>query len=185
MTNFNFVVQLQAFLTSPYIWAPAIAYLTGQTIKTILEMRKCSKKRQKITIRDFFASGNMPSTHTAFICSLTMVIGMLNGFGSPIFALALGTTLIVGYDATHVRRAVGEHGLVLRELIDRDHDQEKLLTNLSDELCERGDRKAKRSRPKGKLIKPYFSRGHLPREMLAGAVLGIVVGFVVGWVALL
>ena len=93
-------------------------------------------------------------------------------------------TMIVGYDAAHVRRAVGEHGLVLRELIDRDHDQEKLLANLAHELTERGDRKAKRSQTKGKLVKPYFSRGHLPREVFAGAILGVVIGVVVGLICI-
>ena len=172
--------QLIGLVTSPYIWAALIAYLGGQTLKIILELRK----QHPLTFRDFFASGNMPSTHTASVCAITTVIGMMQGFDSAIFALALMVTMIVGYDAAHVRRAVGEHGLVLRELIDRDHDQEKLLANLSSELTERGDKKAKRSRAKGKLVKPYFSRGHLPREVFAGAILGILVGVVVGLVAL-
>ena len=172
--------QLVGLATSPYVWAALIAYLGGQTLKIILELRK----QHSLTFRDFFASGNMPSTHTASVCAITTVIGMMQGFDSAIFALALMVAMIVGYDAAHVRRAVGEHGLVLRELIDRDHDQEKLLANLSNELTERGDKKAKRSRAKGKLVKPYFSRGHLPREVFAGAILGIFIGVVVGLIML-
>lgn len=180
MVEQNIIDQMVGLLTSPYIWAALVAYLSGQVLKIILELRK----QHPLTFRDFFASGNMPSTHTASVCALTTVIGMANGFDSPIFAVALMLTMIVGYDAAHVRRAVGEHGLVLRELIDRDHDQEKLLANLSNELTERGDKKAKRSRAKGKLVKPYFSRGHLPREVFAGAILGIFIGVVVGLIML-
>ena len=180
MVDRSIIDQLIGLLTSPYIWAALIAYLGGQTLKIILELHK----QHPLTVRDFFASGNMPSTHTASVCAMTTVVGMLQGFDSPIFAVALMVTMIVGYDAAHVRRAVGEHGLVLRELIDRDHDQEKLLANLAHELTERGDRKAKRSRTKGKLVKPYFSRGHLPREVFAGAILGIVIGVVVGLICI-
>ena len=117
---------------------------------------------------------------------IDQIVGLLTSpyIWAALIAVALMLTMIVGYDAAHVRRAVGEHGLVLRELIDRDHDQEKLLANLSNELTERGDKKAKRSRAKGKLVKPYFSRGHLPREVFAGAILGTFIGVVVGLIML-
>lgn len=175
MVDNEIVNQLIELVKSPYIWAALIAYLSGQLLKIILELRK----QHPLTFRDFFASGNMPSTHTASVCAMTTVVGMLQGFDSPLFAVALMMTMIVGYDAAHVRRAVGEHGLILRELIDRDNDQEHLLAKLTEELNERGDSKAKKEKAKGKLAKPYFSRGHLPREVFAGAVLGILIGVIV------
>lgn len=167
--------QLIGLLTSPYLWAALMAYFGGQLLKIILQWYK----GKHLTIRDFFASGNMPSTHTASTVALTTVVGFATGLDSATFAVAVMLTLVVGYDAAHVRRAVGEQGLILRDLIDRDHDQEKLLASLSGELLERGDAKARRSHSRGKLVKPYFSRGHLPREVAAGAILGLIVGIVV------
>ena len=165
--------QLARLWYSSYLRAALIAYLVGQLIKIVLLYRR----NPHLTFRDFFASGNMPSTHTASTCAVTTVVGLSVGFDSAIFAVAMMLTLIVGYDAAHVRRAVGEHGLVLRELIDRDSQQEKLLATLSKELEERGDRKFRRSGKK--LAKPYFSRGHLPKEVMAGAILGVAVGIIV------
>ena len=42
--------------------------------------------------------------------ALTTVIGFHDGWGSAVFAIAAATTLVIIYDATHVRRAVGEQG---------------------------------------------------------------------------
>ena len=75
MVEQNIIDQIVGLLTSPYIWAALIAYLSGQVLKIILELRK----QHPLTFRDFFASGNMPSTHTASVCALTTVIGMANG----------------------------------------------------------------------------------------------------------
>lgn len=180
MAEESLLDQLINLVQSPYLWAALIAYLSGQLLKILL----LTYKRRPVTFRDFFASGNMPSTHTASCVALTTVVGMANGFDSPIFAVAAMMTLVVGYDAAHVRRAVGEQGLVLRELIDRDSHQENLLTSLTAELIDRGDKKTKRTRAGKKLAKPYFSRGHLPREVAAGAVLGVVIGLIVSFAML-
>lgn len=163
-------------LTSPYIWAAAIAYLGGQLLKIIL----LRGKHHRVTWRDFFMSGNMPSTHSATITALTVCLGMGEGFDSAIFDAMFIIAIIVCYDAMHVRRAAGEQGLVLNELIDRDNRQEQLLSKLTAELDERGDKKVRRTR---RLAKPYYSRGHLPNEVLAGVVLGAIVGFAVGLIA--
>lgn len=165
--------QLVGLAGSPYIWAAVIAYIAGQALKYLLQY----KKGRHPVWRDFFSSGNMPSTHAASTVALATVVGFGNGFDSVIFAVTLMFAAVVCYDATHVRRAVGEHGLVLRELIDRDHDQEKLLAGLSAELLDRGERKVKKGRVK--IVKPYFSRGHLPREVMAGTILGVFIGVIV------
>ena len=51
----------------------------------------------------FFGSGGMPSSHTAFVVSLTLMIGATQGFDSAIFALSFTMAAIVMYDATGVR----------------------------------------------------------------------------------
>tara|TARA_Y100000589_G_scaffold329212_1_gene375142 strand:+ start:546 stop:1025 length:480 start_codon:yes stop_codon:yes gene_type:complete len=54
-----------------------------------------------------FETGGMPSSHSALITSLTAGLGWELGFNDPIFALAVGISLIVMYDASGVRRAAG------------------------------------------------------------------------------
>ena len=76
-------------------------------------------------------------------------------------------------DATHVRRAVGEQGEVLRKLINRDHKQEGAISDIARETGA-GDDKTR-----AKLPKPYFARGHKPVEVLVGGILGILVGITI------
>lgn len=71
----------------------------------------------RLNWRRFLDSGGMPSSHTAFMVALTIVIGSSAGFATPIFALSFCVTTIVMYDATGVRRETGKQGQVLNEII--------------------------------------------------------------------
>lgn len=71
----------------------------------------------KTAIAYIFRSGGMPSGHAASMTALTTSIGIAEGFSSSIFALALASTIIILYDAVHVRYAVGEQGEVLNRLL--------------------------------------------------------------------
>ncbi len=164
----DYLKQLTNLLLSPFLWAALSAYIIGQFSK-LLFIKK--GKDKKFTLRELFQSGRMPSTHTASTCALTTVVGLSTGFDSVVFAVSVMLTLVVAYDACHVRRAVGEQGLVLRSLIDRGHMQEDLLAQLAEETND-----------KHKLTKPYFSRGHLPKEVVAGAFLGVVIGLIVAMI---
>ena len=155
---------------SPYLVALVVAYIGGQFAKMVIEFAKTGK----LTWREFFKSGHMPSTHAAGMFAVTTVIGFANGWGSAVFALAFAITMIVIYDATHVRRAVGEQGLVLRDIIDREYRDEKKLVNLTPE----------KDRVSRKLVKPYFSKGHTPAEVIVGSVIGIFLGFIVSLIML-
>lgn len=97
----------------------------------------------------FFVSGGMPSAHSALIVATAVTIGWVEGFDSAIFALAFIVTVIVLYDAGHVRRSVGEQGKILRKLI-----------GSSDSLFSKKDAHFK------------SAEGHLPKEILAGTLIG-------------
>jgi len=150
---------------SPYLIAATLGYVVAQLCKMII----ISTRRRKLSWRVLLQSGGMPSSHSATVVALTTVIGLKNGLGSEIFALAAIFAVVVIYDATHVRRAVGEQGLVLRSIIDRDAKQEKTIADLTPE----------EDRPGRKFTKPYFSRGHTPIEAVIGGLIGIVIGIVV------
>lgn len=64
----------------------------------------------------WFAHGGMPSSHSAFVTSLLMVVGSMTGLGSPEFAIATVFAGIVWYDAAFVRKQVGNQAKALNVL---------------------------------------------------------------------
>lgn len=97
-------------------------------------------------------TGGMPSGHAALVSSVSWGIGEAYGFSSGQFALASVLSIIVMYDATGVRQAVGVQAQILNDL----------LHNLY----------------RGTAVKPVRIReilGHTPIEVIAGAFLGIAV----------
>lgn len=148
---------------SPYLIAFLMAYLVTEGVKIAIMV--C--RRREFHWREFFKSGGMPSSHSADVSALATVVGMLNGFGSALFAIAAGFAAIVIYDAMHVRRAAGEQGEVIKKIIERDAKLEREVSSMLDKKAA------------NKLRKPYFSRGHKPIEVLVGCLIGVAVGVVV------
>jgi len=98
-----------------------------------------------------FSDGGMPSAHSAMVVALVAGIGFTLGYNSDEFALALVFALIVLHDAMGVRRVAGKHSQILRQIVEK---------------TEGADRPTD--------IPPY-PVGHDPKEVLAGAVIGVVV----------
>ena len=59
----------------------------------------------------------MPSSHSAIVCSLAVLIGRQYGFDSGIFAIAFVFAFIVMYDAAGVRRAAGKQAQILNKIL--------------------------------------------------------------------
>ncbi|MDO5568873.1 MAG: divergent PAP2 family protein [bacterium] len=89
-----------------FILIPLIVNVISQIIKYIIEL--ISKKKTSIK-RLFDGAGGFPSSHTALVTSLCTVIGIKLGYDSPYFAIATIFSLIVIYDALHLRHEVGLH----------------------------------------------------------------------------
>jgi uncharacterized protein len=124
------------------------AWFIAQLLKIILTFHKT----KKIDITRFVGSGGMPSSHTSFVMSLATAIGKMYGWSSPLFALSISFAFVVMYDAAGVRRAAGYQAKVLNMIID-DLAHHKPLGN-------------------ERLKEPL---GHTPKEVLAGALLGILI----------
>jgi acid phosphatase family membrane protein YuiD len=60
----------------------------------------------------FFEAGGMPSSHSALVCSLTMMVGLREGFDSILFAAVAVFAAIVMYDAMKVRAEEVGHTLI-------------------------------------------------------------------------
>lgn len=61
----------------------------------------------------WFHHGGMPSTHSAFVTSLLIVVGNKEGLESTMFGIATTFACIVWYDAIFVRSQVGQQAKVL------------------------------------------------------------------------
>ena len=68
-------------------------------------------------------SGGMPSSHTACFTAASLTIGFRIGFDSALFALAVAMTVIIVYDATNVRYAVGQQGKLLNKIVSMSESQ--------------------------------------------------------------
>lgn len=134
-------------LTSPYIVVPFVAWFIAQATKFAIKASSGD-----FSWKYFYKSGNMPSSHTAIVTALMVVLAALDGGQSPEFGIGAVFSLIVIYDALNVRRAVGEQGGVLARLVE--------ITRTP---------KAQRE-----VIKIREVLGHTPLEVAAGALIGMV-----------
>ncbi|MGB4761749.1 MAG: divergent PAP2 family protein [Candidatus Saccharimonas sp.] len=134
---------------SPYIIAIILSWVVAQGIKYVIAV---VRHRTLKGFRQLYLSGNMPSAHTATVVAVAALIGLIEGFESAIFGLAVTVAGVVMYDAVMVRRSVGEQGIAIQQLI-------KLSGN--------------------KVQLPRAAKGHTPVEVVVGAFLGIVIAAVV------
>ncbi len=65
----------------------------------------------------FFGSGGMPSSHSAFVMALALMVGATEGFNSAAFAISVVLAAIVMYDASGVRRETGLQAQVINEIL--------------------------------------------------------------------
>lgn len=133
-------------MLSPYLTAILLAWVTAQGAKFLIAS---VKQRGTIDVRKLYASGNMPSAHTAAVVALMTVIGLTQGIESGLFAVSTLFAAIVMYDAVMVRRSSGEQGVAIHALI--------------------------KERKSG-IGLPRIALGHQPLEVAVGALMGLIVG---------
>jgi acid phosphatase family membrane protein YuiD len=131
------------------IFAAFIAAFTAQFLKLIFYY----SHHKKINFKILTETGGMPSSHSAFAVALTTSVGVISGFSSIEFAVALGFALVVMYDAAGLRRSAGKMAAVLNKIIDEVYS-EKYPRHTSERLME--------------LL------GHTPIEVIMGALLGSI-----------
>ena len=101
-----------------------LGWFIAQSTKIIIAL---IMRRGKIAFGELvdlaMKSGGMPSSHTACFTAASLTIGFRNGFDSAIFALAVAMTIIIVYDATNVRYAVGQQGKLLNKIVTSSESQ--------------------------------------------------------------
>lgn len=95
----------------------------------------------------------MPSSHSAVVMAITVLVGREAGFDSYLFAMSLVFSGVVMYDAAGVRRAAGKQATLLNKIIETPgltgvQVQERLVEVL----------------------------GHTPLQVFVGAIIGIIIG---------
>lgn len=101
------------FFYSHLISIPAMAFLIAVIIKWLSSMYVSGK----FNIRKALWSGGMPSVHSAVVTSLTTAVALKYGISSDLFAISLGFTVIIIYDAINIRYEAGLHAVAINKLL--------------------------------------------------------------------
>lgn len=127
----------------------------AQVIKFIL----FTVQSKKVNFKIFSTTGGMPSSHSAGVMGLSTLVGILQGFDSIIFAVSLGMSLIIMYDAAGLRRAAGKTAACLNRMMEDfyHHDLQSVGGKLKELL------------------------GHTPLEVFVGAIFGICFAYLYHW----
>lgn len=98
-----------------YLICPITALILCQLIKFGIESYR---EKELKWGRLFNGTGGMPSSHTSFSFSITMLIGCKEGFEAPLFAASLVFSMIIAYDAMGLRRESGRQAVAINQILD-------------------------------------------------------------------
>lgn len=140
---------LDELIHNKYIIIPLLVWFFIQLFKVIWDL----VATKKFNFKRILGAGGMPSSHSAVVMSLAVMIGKEQGFNSPMFALSLIFAFVVMYDAAGVRRAAGKQAELLNKIVETPG-----LTGV--QVSER-------------LVEVL---GHTPVQVIVGALIGIIVG---------
>jgi uncharacterized protein len=141
---------MSELLGNRVLQASIIAWASAQILKFFIDLLW----RRKVNFRALTTMGGMPSSHSAAVSSLATGIGIADGVGSTIFALALWFAAVTMYDAAGIRRAAMIQARILNQIIQELFEGHPISDTKLRELL-----------------------GHTPIEVLVGMFLGIVVAY--------
>ncbi len=91
--------------------AAAVAMLMSQVIKILAPVFR----GRPPVLKNALQAGGMPSAHTAASAAMAITVGLREGFGSSIFAVAAVLTGVVAHDAVKVRGTLNTVIKILKE----------------------------------------------------------------------
>ncbi|MDP6630671.1 MAG: divergent PAP2 family protein [Kiritimatiellia bacterium] len=137
---------------SACFWSAFASWMVAQCTKMICGFLET----KRFDFHYLVSTGGMPSAHSASVGGLATSVGLLEGFGSPLFVVALGFALITMFDASTVRRAAGLQATLLNQIVDELFKEHHLSEKKLAELL-----------------------GHTRLEVFMGATVGVFVGMIV------
>jgi hypothetical protein len=135
---------------SDVLYIPLIVWILTQLVKAA----RVVYRTKNFEWQNLFLSGGMPSSHTATVVSLALMVGYRNGFNSSLFAVTVIFSGVVAYDALGVRRSSGEQAKMINRIIS------KVFPGKRDDVQD---------------LRVVL--GHHPGEVAGGIVFGIVVTY--------
>lgn len=134
-------------------WEVICAFILANLIAQFFKIFTVAIKKRTFRWTILFATGGMPSSHSSTVVSMATSIGLIDGFDSTTYALAVCFATVVMFDAAGLRRNASKQAMVLNRMI-------KQLMSPDTET--------------GKVKLKEFL-GHTPTEVLVGALLGVAV----------
>ncbi len=150
---------VRAFLHNDILIATIVSNFLAQFLKVFTDYLRTHRINWKLAI----STGGNPSSHTATVTTLMILLGDRYGLDSPFFTISFILAAIVVIDALSVRREVGEHSKTMNEIF--------LETPWGKKIAEVIDVKKFRE-----LI------GHTGLEVFMGFLLGIVIAVIDIWI---
>ncbi|MDA0577920.1 MAG: divergent PAP2 family protein [Verrucomicrobia bacterium] len=133
-------------------WSGVSSWIIAQCAKMVNGFFRT----RRLDFRYFVSTGGMPSAHSSTVTGLATAVGLAEGFGSPLFAVALALAFIVMFDASTVRRAAGLQASLLNEIIAELFKEHRLSERKLKELL-----------------------GHTRLEVFMGATIGVLTALLV------
>jgi acid phosphatase family membrane protein YuiD len=143
---------MKEILTNKFLWGPLFVSFTAQLLKFLINL----VRKGKVDVRKFVEMGGLPSAHSASVSALTVLVGLSEGFSSPLFGITAFFSIIVMYDAAGIRRAAGEQAKVINTILEELLSGHPISQNKLRELL-----------------------GHTPFEVLTGAIMGGFMGWLI------
>ncbi len=106
--------------TYPFL-IPLIVGFLAEATKILVEGFETKSWREGL-----FRPGGMPSSHSAFVTSLLIIVAMRTGVDSIAFAIAFCFASVTWYDAASSRKAIGDQAKILNRLQKWEHFSERL-----------------------------------------------------------
>ena len=140
-------------ITNHVLIAPVSAWLLSQIIKAIINL--CVYK--KFSLERLLGDGGMPSTHSATVMCLCIMVGWVAGFSSAVFGLSFIFAVVVMRDALGVRREAGKQAASIKQLAEAVN---RIFTSKDSEI-------------KTENLKVLV--GHTPLQVIFGAITGAII----------
>jgi len=141
-------MDLTGVLRNPVLIGALIAWSLAQGIKLPIDYLRLHRWNWSLLL----STGGMPSSHSTLVTAIAHGTGMVQGFDSPAFAVAVVVAMVVIYDATGIRRQAGLHAEMINAMVQDLMEGHQLQQERLAEVL-----------------------GHSPAEAAVGLVLGIVV----------
>lgn len=128
-----------------------VALLAANQIAQIFKTIRVAFSKRKFNLKLLFATGGMPSSHSATVTAMATSVGLVEGFDSTHFAIAVCFATVVMVDAAGLRRSASKQAKILNKMMI------ELFTPEKGFQTER--------------LKEFL--GHTPVEVFVGALLGV------------